>query len=66
MVRLFSDIPSKLFDSLHKDHNIPYKDGVAGSSPVPPTLRRKSFYFHQKVQSHIRECMGTGVDHENV
>ena len=24
-----------------KHHNIPYKDGVAGSSPVPPTYAQK-------------------------
>lgn len=40
----------KSSDSLRKVHSIPYKDGVAGSSPVPPTLRVKSINFHQKVQ----------------
>lgn len=50
MVRCFFNIPSKLSDSLFKVQHIPYKDGVAGSSPVPPTLRVKSINLHQKVQ----------------
>ena len=33
-----------------KHHNIPYKDGVAGSSPVPPTLLVKIDNLHQKEQ----------------
>lgn len=66
MVKAFFAVPSNSFDFIHKVHEIPYKDGVAGSSPVPPTLRVKSEYFHQKVQPNIRTGMGTGVGHENV